>query len=45
MLDAVGGGGNLETIKALLLGVNSIHCNTRERRNDEQILIEVDPIH
>jgi hypothetical protein len=36
MFDAIGGGGVLETIKVLLLGVDSIHCNTRQRRNDKQ---------
>jgi len=45
MLDAFGGGGGSEMIKVPLLGVNSIHCNTRQRRNDKQILLEVDSIH
>jgi hypothetical protein len=45
MLDAFGGGGGSETIKAPILGVDSIHCNTRQRRNNKQILIDVDSIH
>jgi hypothetical protein len=45
MLDAFGGGGGSETIKVLLLGVDSIHYNTRQRRNDKQVLREVDSIH
>jgi hypothetical protein len=36
MFDAFGGGGVLETIKVLLLGVDSGQCNTRQRRNDTQ---------
>jgi hypothetical protein len=39
MFDAVGGGGGLDTIKVLLIGVDSVQCNTRQRRNDKQILI------
>jgi hypothetical protein len=38
------GGGSSETIKVLLLGVDSIHYNTRQRRNDKQIT-DVDSIH
>jgi hypothetical protein len=45
MFDAFGGGGVSEMIKILLLGVDSIHYNTRQRRNDKQILIDVDSIH
>jgi hypothetical protein len=36
MFDAFGGGGGSETIKVLLLGVDSVQCNTRQRRNDKQ---------
>jgi len=45
MFDAFGGGRVSETIKVLLLGVNSIHCNTRKRRNDKQRLRDVGSIH
>jgi hypothetical protein len=36
MFDAFGGGGVSQTIKVLLLGVDSVQCNTRQRRNDKQ---------
>jgi hypothetical protein len=36
MFDAFGGGGVSATIKILLLGVDWIHYNTRQRRNDKQ---------
>jgi len=44
MLNAFGGGGVPEMIKVLLLGVDSIHCNTRQRRNDTQRLRDVGSI-
>jgi hypothetical protein len=39
-----GGGGGSATMKALLLGVDSINCNTRQKKNDKQI-IDVDSMH
>jgi len=46
MFDAFGGGGVSETIKVLLSSVDSVQCNTRQRRNDKQRkLIDVGSIH
>jgi len=45
MFDAFGGGGVSETIKVLLLGVDSVQCNPRQRRNDKQRLRDVGSIH
>jgi NAD kinase len=45
MLDAFGGGGGLESLMVLLLGVDSIHYNTRQTRNDKHVLREVHSIH
>jgi len=44
MFDAFGGGRVSETLQVLLFGVNSIHYNTRQRRNDKQILRDVSSI-
>jgi len=46
MPDAFGGGGGSETIKVLLLAVDSVQCNIRQRRNNKQRkLIDVGSIH
>jgi len=45
MFDGFGCGGVAEMIKVLLLGVDSIHCHTRQRRNDKQRLRNVGSIH
>jgi len=37
VFDAFASGGGLEMLKVLLLGVDSIHYNTTQMRNDKQI--------